>query len=148
MGVIVGMRREARKLSTWLPSAATGSQLSGCSTSPQSDWFPYSDKIFDLWLFASGKLTSPERKGTGWLSGLCNPDKSTLCFFNPIHTSGCTYCSKNVSILLAMFTFQNMGHPQGRGKTLVNTRRLKKKKKEVKTKHYILPEEEAPGPGA
>lgn len=68
----------------------------------------------DLGHFASHKLISPERRETGWVSRLCIPHKNFLCFFSLIHTSGCTYCSKNVSILLAMLTIQNMGSPWGR----------------------------------
>jgi hypothetical protein len=62
--------------------------------------------------FTSCKLISPERRELGWVSQLCSSHKSLLCFFSPIPTSGCSYCAKNVSILLAVFTVQNMGQSQ------------------------------------
>lgn len=77
------------------------------------NWYPYPRQT-SVWRVSPVINSFPrdERNRPGLQ--LCSPYKSVLCFFNPIPTSGYTYCAKNVSILLGMFAFQNMGQPQGK----------------------------------
>lgn len=77
------------------------------------NWYPYPRQT-SVWRVSPVINSFPrdERNRPGLQ--LCSPYKSVLCFFNPIPTSGYTYRAKNVSILLAMFAFQNMGQPQGK----------------------------------
>lgn len=52
--------------------------------------YSYSETTWTSGFFACHEI-SPESRETGYVEQLCISHKSLLCFFSPIHTSGCTY---------------------------------------------------------
>lgn len=74
-------------------------------------WYPFPQQIL-VWSVLPAVNSFPQRE-TGWVSQLCSPHKSLLCFFSPIPTSGCSYCAKNVSVLLCHVHISEHGAAPG-----------------------------------